>query len=436
MYIVPAEQREAFINEIAPLAKKAYKEIGKVKPSVCIGMACVESNFGWGTTGTRLMYKQNAVLGHKVGSGKTATKYWSGKFFVASTMEEYTIGTHTVIKDAFRSFDSLEQCVFNFYELLNTYLYEKVKASSDYESQMKQIKTCGYMTSSTEVNTVLSLIRQHNLTKYDINDCYDEILPEVKIKNLTSPDKVIDIALKEEGYLEKSNAAYKNNQDILYVKSNGAGGDNVTKYGKEMHDIFPQTMDFPAAWCDTFIDWCFVQAYGIEKAKQMLCGCFDDYTVNSSNYFKKENRWFTKNPVPGDQVFFKNEKRICHTGLIYKVDKRYIYTIEGNTSNKGILIINGGCVAKKQYPLTYHNIAGYGRPKYDIPASCSLGDCNDNVKLLQSRLMSKGYTFPRFGADGDFGNETLKAVKQFRIDNYLKIGSVFDSECWTELLFG
>jgi peptidoglycan hydrolase-like protein with peptidoglycan-binding domain len=32
---------------------------------------------------------------------------------------------------------------------------------------MQQIKNCGYMTSSTEVNSVLGLIKKYNLTMYD-----------------------------------------------------------------------------------------------------------------------------------------------------------------------------------------------------------------------------------------------------------------------------
>lgn len=152
-----------FIKLIAPDVQKAYKTLGKVKPSVCIGMACVES--GAGTS--KLMSSHNALWGQKVGSGKTATKYWSGRFYVAKTKEEYTVGQHTVIKDAFRSYDSVLQGALNYYELLNTSLYKKVLADSDYESQMRQIKECGYMTSSTEVNSVLKYIRDYNLTQYD-----------------------------------------------------------------------------------------------------------------------------------------------------------------------------------------------------------------------------------------------------------------------------
>ncbi|MCM1561506.1 MAG: peptidoglycan-binding protein [Butyrivibrio sp.] len=155
-------QAKAFIDKIAPCAQKAYKELGKVLPSVAVGMACVEC--GYGTAGS---CRHHSYLGHKVGSGKTATKYWNGKFFTSKTREEYQIGVHSTITTAFRAFDSMQQCVFNFYELLNTSLYKKVQAGVDYKTQMQQIKAAGYMTSSTEVNSVVSIIGKYNLTQYD-----------------------------------------------------------------------------------------------------------------------------------------------------------------------------------------------------------------------------------------------------------------------------
>ncbi len=155
-------QIKNFIEQIAPLAQEAYKELGKVLPSVAVGMACVEC--GYGTAGS---CKHHSYFGHKVGSGKTATKYWSGKFFTSKTGEEYTIGVHTTITAAFRAYDSMKQCVFNFYELLNTSLYSGVKAGADYKTQMQKIKTAGYMTSSTEVNSVISIIEKYGLTAWD-----------------------------------------------------------------------------------------------------------------------------------------------------------------------------------------------------------------------------------------------------------------------------
>lgn len=158
-----SSQAKAFINEIAPSAQKAYKELGKIYPSICIGMAMVES--GAGTS--KVMRNHNAFLGQKVGTGKTATKYWDKTFFNARTSEEYTLGVHTAIRDNFRSYKSIEQCVFNYYELLNSNVYKNVKSGVDYKTQMAQIKACGYMTSSTEVNSVISLISKYDLTKYD-----------------------------------------------------------------------------------------------------------------------------------------------------------------------------------------------------------------------------------------------------------------------------
>lgn len=156
-------QIKAFIERIAPDVQKAYKLLGKVKPSVCIGIACCESGAGTST----LMNSHNALWGQKVGTGKTATKYWSGTFYTAKTKEEYTVGTHTVITSAFRTYTSVLQGACNFYELLNTSLYKGVKADADYATQMQQIKNCKYMTSSTEVNTVLGYIKNYNLTQYD-----------------------------------------------------------------------------------------------------------------------------------------------------------------------------------------------------------------------------------------------------------------------------
>ena len=156
-------QAIAFINEIAPCAQNAYAHFGKVLPSVCIGMACIESGFGT----SAIMRKHHAFLGQKVGTGRTATKYWDGKFFTSRTSEEYKVGQHTIIKAAFRAYDNMQQCVNNYYELLNSSIYKNVKAGAPYQTQMQQIKACGYMTSSTEVNSVLKTIKKYDLTRFD-----------------------------------------------------------------------------------------------------------------------------------------------------------------------------------------------------------------------------------------------------------------------------
>lgn len=187
-----------------------------------------------------------------------------------------------------------------------------------------------------------------------------------------SPDTVIAIAEAENGYLEKSAAAYRADPTVLDRKTDGAGFDNYTKYGRDMHAVYPQIMDFPAYWCDTYVDWCFYQAYGVTTAKSLLGGNFDDYTVASAGMYQKHGALDTT-PSRGAQVFFtKNgQPSGCHhTGLVVKVDGGFFETMEGNTSGTGGVIRNGGGVARKRYKLAdYASKVLFGHPKYDdVPA--------------------------------------------------------------------
>lgn len=179
-----------------------------------------------------------------------------------------------------------------------------------------------------------------------------------------NPQQVIATAKAEVGYLEKKSGNLK----YLYDKKANAGSANYTKYGYEMHNLYPSVMDYPASWCDCFVDWCFMKSYGVSNAKKLLGGNFDDYTVNSAGLYKKKNAWH-KDPEVGDQIFFKNSTRICHTGLVIDVTGSYVKTIEGNTSASSEVIPNGGAVCEKVYLKSNSRIAGYGRPAYgkDIP---------------------------------------------------------------------
>ena len=177
--------------------------------------------------------------------------------------------------------------------------------------------------------------------------------------------KVIDIAIAEVGYLEK-----KSNSQ-LDSKTANAGYNNYTKYAKEFDTKYPDFYNGKkqsVAWCDIFVDYCFVKAYGVENALALLgqpkksCGAGCTW---SAKYFKQIGCFYTK-PEVGDQIFFKDSSGDpCHTGIVYKVDSSKVYTIEGNTSSASGVVANGGAVEKKSYSLTYNKIYGYGRPKYN-----------------------------------------------------------------------
>ena len=61
------------------------------------------------------------------------------------------------------------------------------------------------------------------------------------------------------------------------------------------------------------------------------------------------------------------------------------------------------------------------------------GDKGPVVRFAQELLIKKGYSLPKYGADGDFGNETLSAVKAFQKANGLTADGVIGSKTWEKL---
>lgn len=196
-------------------------------------------------------------------------------------------------------------------------------------------------------------------------------------------EEVIKLAKAEVDYLEK-----KSNKD-LDSKTANVGDNNYTKYARDLDKIsgFYNGKKQGFAWCDVFVDWLFVQAFGAENAKRLLCqpdksagaGC------NSSMKYYKSKKQFYTSPKVGDQIFFYNSEltEASHTGIVIACDNNYVHTIEGNTSSASGVVANGGCVRQKKYDLTYKRIAGYGRPDYDVKATSTVVTVTDpnNIKI-------------------------------------------------------
>ena len=92
---------------------------------------------------------------------------------------------------------------------------------------------------------------------------------------MSAADKVIEIAENEVGYLEKAS------NSNLYEKNANAGSNNYTKYWAE---IKPEYQGQP--WCACFVTWCFVQAFGKDKAAQLLKHYPYVYCPTMSGLFK------------------------------------------------------------------------------------------------------------------------------------------------------
>lgn len=179
---------------------------------------------------------------------------------------------------------------------------------------------------------------------------------------------IIDLAIKEVGYLEKSKTEYLHNPQCIWYKIDGHGEDNITKYAYEIDktDWYGGNPKNGFPWCSVFCDWLFLTCcnWDLEKASAMkFHGIYDavvDYAIDN---YKANHRWFLE-PEAGDQIFFRDyEGDPCHTGIVVDVDDVYVWTVEGNTSGDSFNS-NGGGTFKKHYLKNYWRILGYGRPLY------------------------------------------------------------------------
>lgn len=154
--------------------------------------------------------------------------------------------------------------------------------------------------------------------------------------------------------------------------------------------------------------------------------------------------------VPGAAVFWSNEPKdnpkagkIHHVAYLYKPVKDGHpdgdwYIIEA----KGVMY---GVVKSKLYSrkpnfwglmTKYFDYSGEPTPEpTPDPKPSTLGDRDlrrgdkgEDVKELQADLMNLGYSLPKYGADGDFGGETEKAVRVFQLDHGLLADGVMQKD--------
>lgn len=165
-----------------------------------------------------------------------------------------------------------------------------------------------------------------------------------------------------------------------------------------------------------------------QPTHSMGAGC-----LYSAGYYKNNGRWSTT-PHEGDQIFFSySAGEVSHTGIVEQVTGNKVVTIEGNSSDS---------VARRTYTIGNSSIYGYGRPRWwyatgaaietnddqtpetpqtPVVAVLRRGSQGEAVRQLQENLIKLGYSCGPDGADGDYGANTVAAVKQFQKDNNLDV---------------
>lgn len=271
----------------------------------------------------------------------------------------------------------------------------------------------------------------------DMDVFYKNYKEEVSVMN-KAIKKVILIAKNEIGYLEK-----KSNSQ-LDSKTANSGSANYTKYWR---DVKPSYQGQP--WCACFVSWCFMKAFGLNKAKKLLKHWPYVYCPTMSGLFM-----LNANPKVGDIVIFKHNGTFTHTGLVTAVVGDRFYTIEGNTSGASGIIANGGGVCAKSYlnsqmpgtkfctpdwkivNRTSTNVSTGGKYMFE-PKTVKLGSKGTSVLLLQEILVARDFR----GADNQIlsldrvaGENTIRALNSYKKSRNMKQDGICDAAVWKDLI--
>lgn len=181
--------------------------------------------------------------------------------------------------------------------------------------------------------------------------------------------------------------------------------------------------------CRGFTYWILKQVYGWE-----LMG------AGATSQWNTESNWKAKGSVtdgiPNDVIvclFYRdknNKKVMAHTGLYYN----------GETCECSSGVQHSGTLNKKwEYwgvPACVEGDVPTPTPPEPTPEkkpTLRKGDSGKWVTLAQTELINKGYDCGKTGADGKFGANTQKAVKQFQQDHGLTVDGVIGQNTWNAL---
>ena len=229
------------------------------------------------------------------------------------------------------------------------------------------------------------------------------------------------------GYYEKASSSYAQTRAKSAFALN-KGSANYTYFGY-LWGIQG------GAWCAMLVTTAIYEACGSNKtdAKAVLhdvlpyTACNQLYDAAPAASKGRRGAW---TPKAGDIIVFTdNGTTRTHTGIVYYVSGKYVYTIEGNSANM---------CRKRSYLLTSSYIYGYVRPAYAAETESVTTDVEQYGKAVAPtlHLLSKGCAGPEVESlqlllnhrasqstfnlseplkiDGDFGAKTEAAVQAFK----------------------
>lgn len=182
----------------------------------------------------------------------------------------------------------------------------------------------------------------------------------------------------------------KNDIEKIIELAKSQLGNRATKYrtwfyGYDAEDV---------AWCAIFVSWIFANA-NIPMIKTDGAGCFaregngkygqwleSEYSDNSTKPRKGDIITFVWNY--SGRYYSQDKYYSDHVGIVYAVDEKCVYTIEGNSGGSN----DTSSVKKRMYSRKDGCINGYFRPLYTDSTNNTTNDKNSEKSGQEKRKMN------------------------------------------------
>ena len=150
--------KRQFIETIAKSAKTVCKErgYGYAQYATCCAQACCESGYGR----SAIMANANAFFGIKASKNWINAAKYGGKVYNAKTKECYDGKTYTSISACFRAYNSLDDSVRDYFDLIEGKRYAASLKASSVKDCIKIIHEGGYATSPTYQSTICNFYNE------------------------------------------------------------------------------------------------------------------------------------------------------------------------------------------------------------------------------------------------------------------------------------
>ena len=205
------------------------------------------------------------------------------------------------------------------------------------------------------------------------------------------------------------------------------------------------------AWCAMFVSH-VLNIVGIgEGVTTDSCTLMQRYMSESADWSEPDD-W----PIPGDYIFFdfdnkKEERPLDHVGICVGFDNDTLQITYVNGNGDSSYYVTKEEINVNAKGKDGHNLVAYWmrfvenveieepeeKPEYKgiyIPVrELYKGMTGGDVKSLQRLLFADGYSVGKSGDDGDFGNDTEKAVINYQKDHELDPDGIAGEKTLTAL---